>query len=74
MNPNKKAEELLDKFRKAIGYSSEKFMINEAKQCALICVDEIIRELTEISTYKDVNDNMPIEYWQQVKQLIINKK
>lgn len=58
MNPNKKAEELIEKFG----------------DLAVNVVDEIIRELTEISTYKDVNDNMPIEYWQQVKELIINKK
>lgn len=62
MTPQKKkAEELINRF------ITEGCLFANAKQCALICVDEIIKELKEIETSKDVNPNMPIGYWQQVK-------
>lgn len=82
MEAKNKAIELVEKFKKHVnGYVGSSMLSNteypetilsNAKQCALICVDEIIRELGEISTHKDVNDNMPIGYWQQIKQEIIN--
>jgi hypothetical protein len=55
MAPKEKAKELVDNF---IPHSTGNSNINEAKQCALIAVDEILDD------YED--------YWQQVKQEIIN--
>ena len=59
MKAKDKAKELVDRFR--IG---DRNMKSKAKQCALICVDEIL----EIkSVYHSIElDN----YWQEVKQEI----
>jgi len=50
MNPNKKAEELIEKFG----------------DLAVDVVDEIIKQ--------SMDDMQTERYWQQVKELIINKK
>ena len=78
MTPKEKCDELVEKF---LNYSkSEKppkpngFW--SAKQCAIICCDEIIEdsELTKINI--DDNDvviiNSAIKFWQQVKQELNN--
>ena len=57
MTPKEKAEELLDKMTMEIG----KF---NAKQCALIAVDEILS--MKIVRKDDLTD----EYWEAVKQEI----
>lgn len=55
MTPKIKAEELIEKFKEyAHGISSfngkynESVEINSAKQCAIICADEIIHELEQL--------------------------
>jgi len=52
MTPKEKAKELVDKFYEILPY-----WVNEqdAKQCALIAVDEILK------------DTINIYYWQEVK-------
>ena len=61
-----KAKELIEKlllFQPLIpDYDRE----GQAKQCALICVDEIIQALK----YHTWQNNKLIEYWKQVKQEI----
>lgn len=68
MTPIKKAQELVDKYKVYSYGITEENIINCAKQCALICVDEIIKAVhvaqTEIEEYK--------QYWQEVKQEIEN--
>jgi hypothetical protein len=71
MTSKEKAKELKDK------YMNVKWQIylDDAKQCALIAVDEILKEVpTEIlDTYKQqVNfiDNDRYYYWEEVKQEI----
>ena len=64
MTPKEKAEELVDKFYK-INEGVNLIYFEEAKQCALIAVDEIL----------DMVKHTPIEfietdYWQEVKQEI----
>jgi hypothetical protein len=56
MTPKEKAKELVDKFYNEVKY------YEEAKQCALITVDEVIN-------YCHAEH---IEYWQEVKQEILN--
>ena len=66
MTPKEKAIELISKFKPFSDYQEddyfnqiEKMLIN-AKHCALIAVDELIKEVN----YSDV------AYWQEVKQEI----
>ena len=66
MTPQEKAKELFDKYCFAIrteergsGYFTN---VIYAKDCALIAVDELI----------DETDMDRLEYWQQVKQEIVN--
>jgi acid phosphatase class B len=62
MTPKEKAKELVDKF---INSNNMIFLIEGAKECALIAVDEIllINKLQDIESQK---------YWQEVKQEIEN--
>ena len=61
-----KAKELVDKFLNEQNNTEE---ISEAKQCALICVDEILENITEeVMTYKPFMMNT--DYWQEVKEEI----
>lgn len=59
MEPKEKARELVDKFDLPTG-----LMSRERKQCALICVDEIIENQYDIVS-KGFDD-----FWQQVKEEI----
>lgn len=71
MTPKEKAKELIEMFiffasnegttEDGFIYSDEMQMFN-AKQCALIAVDEILEECLQLK----------IEYWEQVKQEIEN--
>ena len=80
MTPKEKAIELVDKFyckKDAIGLT---FNINwsNAKQCALIAVDEIIKQFVGVFTLfknagilnTDVKDSLNYNFWQEVKQEI----
>jgi hypothetical protein len=60
-----KAKELVDKYHLTIQEFIYTYSVATAKQCALICVDEIIKQ---DSTYDpSAND---VEYWQEVKNEI----
>ena len=64
MTPKEKAEGLKYK------YMSIRWDIgpDDAKQCALIAVDEIIKQLTTIE--KAPNNKSAFQYWEEVKQEI----
>jgi len=70
MTPKEKAEQLVDRFVK-LTYSVNKFnYITElecevSKQCALICVDEILKEVPKRFDSEE-------KYWQDVKREINN--
>jgi hypothetical protein len=76
MTPKEKAIELVDKFyqttpneswiNQPIGLKKEYKAWEQSKQCALIAVDELIREQTMWQN-GEVN---PVLYWQEVKQEI----
>jgi hypothetical protein len=75
MTPKEKAKELVNKFRDInwlveTPYTSryEWIQIQEAKQCALIAVDEILSELTEIPYGLEYLNRL--NYWLEVKQEI----
>jgi len=94
MNPNKKAEELIEKFTKHVnGYVGSSMLSNteypetileNAKQCALICVEneyhekrEMLFNLRSCGVIENPNTYLVrlqelIDEEQQVKELIIN--
>ena len=62
MTPKEKAIELLDAFNEHIEW-------NLLKKCALICVDEILKNITEeVISYKPFMMNT--DYWQEVREEI----
>ena len=63
MTPKEKAIELVNKFLNEQNNSDE---ISEAKQCALICVDEIL-EIKSVYHSIELDD-----HWNEVKQEINN--
>ena len=60
MTPREKAEELIDKF---MPHSSGNSNNNEAKECALMAVDEILNAGKDVDEFCD-------SYWIEVKQEI----
>jgi len=80
MTPKEKAKELVERFR---DYSHTEFIsylggyqldtqIQNAKQCALIAVDEILTSLRDKDLYcaGENNINDCIKHWQEVKDEI----
>jgi len=66
MNPKEKAVELLDSFYMPINLKTD---YKEAKQCALICVDEII-EAINFDWMEEQNLDRQHAYWQEVRKEI----
>jgi hypothetical protein len=69
MTPKEKAKELFNKYADEFNFDSTyRNYKQQSKQCALIAVDEIIKEKKECSKYecygKDLN------FWQEVKKEI----
>jgi len=67
-----KSEELIIKFLEKIPFPDikvyvnwEKEMYNKAKNCALICIDEILFTIQDLEC-----ENVNWDYWQEVKQEI----
>ena len=78
MTPKEKAIELVDKFYQRFPLTMDVITTRgdlsweydswkEAKQCALIAVDEMLKELESIDDGQTV---IPYNYWQEVKQEI----
>ena len=69
MTPKERAEELVDKFiLNVLDYDGSGLNGFKAKQCALICVDEVINQYYEHTD--NVNQH---NFWQDVKDEL-NKK
>jgi hypothetical protein len=66
MTPKERAEELVDSYYNSNSEGDTGWMAkNDAKQCALIAVNEIIHLEIVLGI-----DNQDFEFWQQVKQEI----
>ena len=63
MTPKEKAKDLFDKIYKL----DNRAWYDTAKQCALIAVDELIKEERKTDDYYEIGS-----YWNKVKQEIIN--
>ncbi len=82
MTPKEKAEELLNKFkpfahRSYHGLTSRKQLeeeqLDNAKECALICVEEIMESQIPIHEFRSdikYKNTIYYEYWNEVKQEI----
>tara|TARA_R110002126_G_scaffold129192_1_gene271962 strand:- start:633 stop:857 length:225 start_codon:yes stop_codon:yes gene_type:complete len=73
MTPKEKAGELVDKFWKSCydKHDIAKLVKADAKQCALIAVDEIIDSEPQYEWSNDYWKN-PNDFWKEVKQEIEN--
>ena len=68
MTPKEKAKELVSEMC-LLDCRDENIII--AKQCALICVDEILKEIKEIQFNYDISlKDTAIRYWKEVKKEI----
>jgi hypothetical protein len=65
MTPKEKAKELYFKM-----HSQEQIVSKEAKQCALIAVDEIINEYPNAKPMIVYMTNPRVRYWEEVKKEI----
>ncbi len=74
MTAKEKTRELVDKFYPRVtSYSLDRKNQNEnAKQCALIAVEEILDSYTNEKSNGFIISDKIILYWQEVKQEIIN--
>jgi hypothetical protein len=70
MTPKEKAKELVSKFQyNTKVYHPKNGWVNsiiDMKECALICVDEILKDREEIDGMRVIND----PYWLEVKKEI----
>lgn len=71
MTPTEKAKELVDKFQKQIFFAvtDERLDIEEAKGCAIIAVDEILKYQPFDLYTLEITDRVH-EHWESVKQEI----
>ena len=75
MTPKEKAKKLVNKFSPLVTnwdcYNDsprlDEDIIIDAKKCALIAVDEIIKQCFD---YRDIDLQTSYDYWQEVKQEI----
>lgn len=74
MTPKERAEDLVSKYKYPDEQSSGNIW---AKQCAIICVEQIIPCTWEWDTYKkngyiSVDEQTITEYWEEVLQILKN--
>jgi hypothetical protein len=71
MTAKEKAQELVDKFRTEItSFLGDNMKKINAKKCALVAVDELIKIHYLLTTTQDTSPS--INYWKEVKQEIQN--
>ena len=68
MTPFEKANELFDKYSYELSNHIFNGTFDIAKQCTLITVDEIIKQLVPIE--RAPNNKSAFQYWEEVKQEI----
>ena len=66
MEAKEKAKELVSKFKFYQLPKDKRILIDNSKQCALICIDEILESFNYLEYYPEEFR----DYWQDVKQEI----
>ena len=66
MIPEEKAKELVDRFHNKLRLINKTDSYGKSKQCAIICVDEIINALDEQKTYTGHKIHLT-RYYEEVK-------
>jgi hypothetical protein len=75
MTPSEKAKELVDKFRNELSWIEKDYPIDlwrDAKQCAALCIQEIIEVMDEISIGESGTTKVDYgqSFYEQVKTAI----
>lgn len=76
MNAQEKSKELVEKYKIFVLCQSPRgeydpfFEIQNAKQCARIAVEEMIKEIRDIEFNHDLNLQHPLDYWASIKKEI----
>lgn len=68
MTPEAKAKELIDKFYEHTSGWTKQSAWERAKQCALICVEEILNEFP--IGFDNSFERKRKKYWQKVKEIL----
>lgn len=73
ITPKEKAQELFEKYNNYLQQEMNCIVyVRNAKQCAMICVDEVIKSLEEYDERNDTHELQNMEsdfrYWEKVKQ------
>lgn len=75
MNTDDKAKELVEKFAETIPFKEYKVLMERdwktAKQCAIICVEEIMNNILPIGARNGTERSQEI-YWKEVKSKILS--
>lgn len=76
MTPKEKAEKMVGGFCKitciGMGEFAPLILVEQAKQCAIICCDEIIKSHHELRIQQPITYSDYMKYWQEVKEQIEN--
>lgn len=70
MKAKEKSKQLISKYSPKLPFYTEKDNLNKSKECALICVDEIINTIS-LDFIRCNNRMQTVTYWQEVKEEII---
>lgn len=71
MTAKEKAKQLISKYSPKLPFYTEKDNLNKSKECALICVDEILTFIEDADPQSLSYELMGYrDYWQEVKEEI----
>jgi len=70
MTPKEKARKLISKFSSKLPWYSEKDNLRKAKECALICVDEMLEFAYDIEWEKKEEAISKLKFLKEVKRIV----
>jgi hypothetical protein len=73
LTPKVKAKEFVNKFSTKLPFYSEKDNLSKSKQCALIAIDEMIKEMTDLyKSHNSIDNFNRLNFWFEVKRELNN--